>query len=97
MADGEKRNPYKEKTDDEMIADISVDSPNWLVGRQMEMVRRLKDSVERLDVTTARLNRWMIGLTVAILVLTLILVFLAFPDAIEAWRRLLDQPRSGVR
>ena len=47
-------------------------------GAVVEMMRRLKDSVDKLNQSTTKLNRRLLWVTVAILILTIIQIFIQF-------------------
>lgn len=44
-------------------------------GAVVEMMRRLKDSIDKLESSTSNYSRWLIVLTLVIAILTLILLF----------------------
>lgn len=64
-----------EKADQELVN--SADEGLKGQGAIVEMMRRLKDSIESLNTTSTKLNRRMICLTWAILVLTAVSVIMA--------------------
>lgn len=60
-------NPYKNKSDDELVVDASRLSVQQ--GNQAELTRRLMKSIRSLDITTARYSSVLVALTLILLVL----------------------------
>lgn len=67
--------PTNGKTDQELVN--SADEGLKGQGAIVEIMKRLKDSIESLNATSTKLNRRMICLTWAILVLTAVSVIVA--------------------
>lgn len=66
---------YREKTDEELIKDADgggggVESRSR--GAQAEMMRRLKNAIEKFDKTTTHHNRSLIALTLILIVVALV-------------------------
>lgn len=74
----------QELTDDELIATSPARSSLSYAHNEMEMQRRLKDSIDALTKETAKARWWAFGGSVAIGVLTLVLVALTIILAMKA-------------
>jgi hypothetical protein len=73
-----------ELTDDELIATSPARSSLSYAHNEMEMQRRLKDSIVALTEETAKARRWSLGESVVIGLLTLVLVALTIVLALKA-------------
>ena len=99
---------YKDKTDEELVSEAgradTTDSDSarssliWQGakegrGAMAELLRRLRNSIEKLDGTTSFYSKIIIVLTVVLVILTLVLVFLtlliSFPYLIRI-RTMID-------
>ncbi len=66
---------YKDKTDEELVEESgrarSIDSA------PVEMMRRLKNAIEKLDQNTGRYSRKMVDLTILLFIVTLIQIIIS--------------------
>jgi len=74
----------RELTDDELIALSPARSSLSYAHNEMEMQRRLKDSIEALTAETAKARRWSLGESAVIAALTVVLVVLTIVLALKA-------------
>ncbi|GEM_PF-2807477 len=62
---------YKSKTDEEIVEIAKEGIIRSPQGAQAEMMRRLKDSIVKLDISTSRYNRMLVRLTYFLLVIAI--------------------------
>jgi hypothetical protein len=62
----------------------------------MESNRRLSSSPQEEAALTGTLTRWVVGLTVAMAVLTVLLAIVGGVDPVQSWRTLDEAVHAGV-
>src|SRR5260370_18517410 len=67
---------FQRATDEELVTEAQTGNRGQ--GANVEMMRRLRNVIEKFDASTTRYNKILIGLTVAIGLLTLIQVWTVF-------------------